>query len=80
MTRTVPIHRHADGSIDIGSYRVGITALRGQAIRDATTLCKGFAGVLVTAVVLGVVTFLAAMPRSNTSLVATAPAVSHPIR
>ena len=81
MTQTDTVRRHPNGSIDLDFYRVGATALRRQAMRDAATLRKALVGALVTMSVLGVVVGLAAPPRQGAHTVtAAASAMSHPIR
>lgn len=79
MGQSTDIGRNACGSIDINAYRVVATQLRREAMRDKPTLRKGFASVLATAAVLGLVSMLGAIPHSDADHVATARAVSHAI-
>ena len=66
MTQTDTVRRHSNGSIDLDFYRSQATALRRQAMRDAATLRKAFAGLLVTMSVLGIMAGIAASPRQGT--------------
>jgi hypothetical protein len=56
------IRRHPDSSIDFDFYRTRATALRRQALRDATTLRSACAGVLTIVGALAVVFLVAAAP------------------
>ncbi len=67
MTQTNDIRRRANGSIDLDFYRAGATALRGQAMRDASKLRNALAGILAMAGILGIVTVLASIPRTTGS-------------
>jgi len=72
MTQTDTVRRHPNGAIDLDFYRAGATALRRQAMRDASTVRKAFAGALVTMGVLGLAVGVAALPRSVPTVTATA--------
>ena len=68
------MRHHADGSVDVDFYRAAIAARRRQAPRDAATLLKAFAGVLVTVAVLALTSALASWSRQAGPAVAGAPA------
>jgi hypothetical protein len=56
------IRRHPGSFIDFDFYRTRATALRRQALRDATTLRSACAGVLTIVGALAVVFLVAAAP------------------
>jgi hypothetical protein len=72
MPQTADVRRNACGAIDIDGYRVAAAALRRQAMRDRASLGKGFASVLATAAVLGLVGMFGAMLHSDVDHVAGA--------
>jgi hypothetical protein len=56
------VHRHNDGSIDFDHYRSRATALRGAALRDASTLRSTFKFITISAVVITGVVLVANSP------------------
>jgi hypothetical protein len=62
MTRSQDIRRHPDGAIDLDFYRVGATALRRAALRDASKLRKATAGALALIGMLAIAAVTASPP------------------
>jgi len=56
------VRRHSDGSIDFDHYRSRATALRGAALRDASTLRSTFKFIMILAVAIGGVVLVANAP------------------
>jgi hypothetical protein len=56
------VRRHSDGSIDFDHYRSRAAALRGAALRDASTLRSTFKLIMVLAVAITGVVVVANVP------------------